>query len=116
VGERGNHLDAMHREGCNRCRRRGARRGGPGLGAHAALPDAKSLANRLALQHERNSGNVVDWRIFSPQRQGPHVVVFLYSVEYDNGRVCDAEIVVSFRISTSRAVRARFRDVVCDGP
>jgi hypothetical protein len=77
---------------------------------------AKRLANELGAQHEAESGNVVDWRIFSPQRQGPHRVVFLYNVEYDNGRVCDAEIVVKFRSSSSRRVLAGFRDTVCDGP
>lgn len=78
---------------------------------------AKRLANNLAQKYDREAGSpVVDWRIFSPERVNRHQVVFLFTAEHENGRVCDAEIVVKFLNSSTSTARARFRDSVCDGP
>jgi hypothetical protein len=82
-----------------------------------SFPTAKRLANRLALKYERDAhSRVVDWEIFSPERVNRGQVVFLFSAEHANGRICDAEIVVKVLHSRRGRAQARFRDAVCDGP
>jgi len=82
-----------------------------------SFPTAKRLANQLAQKYAREARSpVVDSEIFSPERVNRRQVVFLFSAEHANGRICDAEIVVKVLHSRPGRAQARFRDAVCDGP
>lgn len=71
---------------------------------------AKRLAVKLAEKQEAE--NSVDrWRIFGAERINAHEIVWVYNVDYSDGSLCDAELVV--RMFKSR-VKAYFRDQHCE--
>ena len=73
-------------------------------------PTAKKLAVKLAEKHEAE--NEVDrWRIFGAERVSDHEIVWVYNVDYSDGSLCDAELVV--RQFKSR-IKAFFRDTHCE--
>lgn len=78
-------------------------------------PTAKRLANKLAEKQERKDP-VESWRIFGAERTSRHEVVWVYNVNYADGSLCDAELVVRYtRKSNGKpVVRAFFRDVHCE--
>ena len=76
---------------------------------------AKRLAIKLGEQQERKDP-VKSWRIFGAERTSRHQVVWVYNVNYADGSLCDAELVVRYtRTSNGKpVVRAFFRDVHCE--
>jgi len=75
-------------------------------------PTAKRLAVKLAQkQEERDS--VERWRIFGAERISDHEIVWVYNVDYSDGSLCDAELVVRLSKRGSLA-KAFFRDVHCE--
>ena len=78
---------------------------------------AKKLAVKLAeAQEDRDS--IERWRIFGAERTSAHEIVWVYNVDYTNGRLCDAELVVRYTTKSNGkpVVRAFFRDIHCEGP
>jgi hypothetical protein len=78
-------------------------------------PTAKRLAVKLAQKQEQDD-SVERWRIFGAERISNHEIVWVYNVDYSDGSLCDAELVVRFtRKSNGKpVVRAFFRDVHCE--
>ena len=78
-------------------------------------PTAKRLAVKLAQQQEQKDP-VDNWRIFGAERISDHEIVWVYNVDYADGSLCDAELVVRLaRKSNGKPVtRAFFRDVHCE--
>ena len=77
--------------------------------------DAHNLAVKLGVKQTHIRKHPIDrWRIFGAQRSGPHQIVWVYNVDYADGTLCDAELVVRFTSSTSTVARAFFRDVHCE--
>jgi hypothetical protein len=75
---------------------------------------ARTLAIALAEEQERKDP-VERWRIFGAERTGPREIVWVYNVDYADGRLCDAELVVRHTHKTKRSItRAFFRDVHCE--
>ena len=78
-------------------------------------PTAKRLAIKLGEKQERKDP-VESWRIFGAERTSAHEIVWVYNVDYEDGSLCDAELVVRYTTKPSgrRIVRAFFRDVHCE--
>lgn len=78
-------------------------------------PTAKKLAVKLAEQQEAKDP-VVRWRIFGAERISDHEIVWVYNVDYEDGSLCDAELVVrnTKKSNGKPVVRAFFRDVHCE--
>jgi hypothetical protein len=75
---------------------------------------AKNLAVKLAKKQERNDP-VKRWRIFGAERHSDHEISWTYNVDYDDGSLCDAELVVRYTTKSNGKpiVRAFFRHVEC---
>jgi hypothetical protein len=78
-------------------------------------PTAKKLAVKLAKKQEAK-GDVERWRIFGAERISNHEIVWVYNVDYTDGSLCDAELVVrnTTKSNGKPVVRAFFRDVHCE--
>lgn len=77
-------------------------------------PVAKKIAVKLAEKQEK-SNPVERWRIFGAERTSPHQIVWVYNVDYSDGTLCDAELVVRLRGTDAKPVaKAFFRDVHCE--
>ena len=78
-------------------------------------PTAKKLAVKLAEKQEQTD-DIERWRIFGAERISDHEIVWVYNVDYADGSLCDAELVVRFtKKSNGKPVqRAFFRDVHCE--
>jgi hypothetical protein len=78
-------------------------------------PTAKRLAVKLAEKQEREQP-VESWRIFGAERTSNHEIVWVYNVDYSDGSLCDAELVVRFATKSNGKpiIRAFFRDVHCE--
>lgn len=78
---------------------------------------AKKLATKLAKQQEQKDP-VESWRIFGAERTSDHEIVWVYTVDYEDGSLCDAELVVRYTTKSNGkpVVRAFFRDVHCERP
>ena len=75
---------------------------------------AHKLAVRLAVKQTKDKNHPVDrWRIFGAERTNAHQLVWVYNVDYADGTLCDAELVVRYKHNSSLA-RAFFRDVHCE--
>ena len=75
-------------------------------------PTAKKLAVKLAEAQEKKAP-VERWRIFGAERISDHEIVWVYNVDYSDGSLCDAELVVRLARHSDR-VKAFFRDVHCE--
>lgn len=75
-------------------------------------PTAKRLAVKLAEAQERKDP-IERWRIFGAERISDHEIVWVYNVDYSDGSLCDAELVVRLSSKSAR-VKAFFRDVHCE--
>ena len=78
-------------------------------------PTAKKLAVKLAEKQEQEQP-VESWRIFGAERISDHEIVWGYNVDYSDGSLCDAELVVrnAKKSNGKPVVRAFFRDVHCE--
>jgi hypothetical protein len=78
-------------------------------------PTAKRLAVKLAEQQERDHP-VERWRIFGAERISAHEIEWTYNVDYTDGTLCDAFLVVRYtKNSKGRPiVKAFFRDTHCE--
>ena len=76
---------------------------------------AKKLATKLAVQQEAKDP-VESWRIFGAERISNHEIVWVYNVDYADGSLCDAELVVRYTTKSNGKpiVKAFFRDVHCE--
>lgn len=76
---------------------------------------AKKLATKLGVKQEKQHP-VDSWRIFGAERISDHEIVWVYNVDYSDGSLCDAELVVRFATKSNGkpVVRAFFRDVHCE--
>ena len=76
---------------------------------------AKKLALALGKQQEKEHP-IDNWRIFGAERISDHEIVWVYNVDYTDGSLCDAELVVrNTRKSNGKPiVKAFFRDVHCE--
>ena len=76
---------------------------------------AKALATKLAKKQEQKDP-VTSWRIFGAERISDHEIVWVYNVDYEDGSLCDAELVVrnTTKSNGKPVVRAFFRDVHCE--
>ena len=76
---------------------------------------AKRLAVKLAQQQEERE-SIERWRIFGAERISDHQIVWVYNVDYSDGTLCDAELVVRYQADLRglHIVRAFFRDVHCE--
>ena len=75
-------------------------------------PTAKKIAVKLAEAQEKKDP-VERWRIFGAERINDHEIVWVYNVDYADGSLCDAELVVRLSRHSNR-VKAFFRDVHCE--
>jgi hypothetical protein len=75
--------------------------------------DAKRLAVKLAVQ-ETHRHKVDRWRIFGAQRTSPREIDWVYNVDYHDGTLCDAELVVKYANNHTSLAKAFFRDVHCE--
>jgi hypothetical protein len=75
-------------------------------------PTAKRIAVKLAEAQEEKDP-VERWRIFGAERINNHEIVWVYNVDYADGSLCDAELVVRLSKNSNR-VKAFFRDVHCE--
>lgn len=78
-------------------------------------PTAKRLAVKLAEDQERKAP-VESWRIFGAERISDHEIVWVYNVDYEDGSLCDAELVVrnTKKSNGKPIVKAFFRDIHCE--
>jgi hypothetical protein len=76
---------------------------------------AKKLAIKLGEKQEQKDP-VESWRIFGAERISNHEIVWVYNVDYADGSLCDAELVVRYTTKSNGkpVVRAFFRDVHCE--
>ena len=76
---------------------------------------AKNLAVKLAKKQEQKDP-VERWRIFGAERTNDHEIVWVYNVDYEDGSLCDAELVVRYTTKSNGKpiARAFFRDVHCE--
>ena len=75
---------------------------------------AKRLAVKLAEAEERKKP-VESWRIFGAERTSARQIVWVYNVDYADGSLCDAELVVRIKTKNGRRYnQAFFRDVHCE--
>ena len=76
---------------------------------------AHKLAVKLAKKQTHDKKHPVDrWRIFGAQRTSKHQIVWVYNVDYKDGTLCDAELVVRYVHKHGTLARAYFRDVHCE--
>ena len=76
---------------------------------------AKKLAKRLAIKQTKDPDHPVDrWRLFGAERTSDHQIVWVYNVDYADGTLCDAELVVRYVRKNDNLARAFFRDVHCE--
>jgi hypothetical protein len=76
---------------------------------------AHKLAVKLAVKQTKDKAHPVDsWRIFGAQRTSEHQIVWIYNVDYSDGTLCDAELVVRYVHKKGNLIRAFFRDVHCE--
>jgi hypothetical protein len=76
--------------------------------------DAHRLATKLAVKQTKKKNHPVDrWRIFGAERSNARQIVWVYNVDYADGTLCDAELVVRLGNNTTLAT-AFFRDVHCE--
>jgi hypothetical protein len=76
---------------------------------------AHKLANKLGVKQTHKKNHPIDrWRIFGAERTNAHQIVWVYNVDYADGTLCDAELVVRFVNNTSGLAKAFFRDVHCE--
>jgi hypothetical protein len=76
---------------------------------------AKKLARKLAIKQTKDPDHPVDrWRIFGAERTSKHQIVWIYNVDYEDGTLCDAELVVRYVHKHDDLARAFFRDVHCE--
>jgi len=78
-------------------------------------PTAKKLATKLAVKQEQKDP-VESWRIFGAERISAHEIVWVYNVDYTDGSLCDAELVVRYTVKSNGKpiAKAFFRDVHCE--
>jgi hypothetical protein len=75
---------------------------------------AHKLAVKLGKKQTKDKKHPVDrWRIFGADRTNAHQIVWVYNVDYSDGTLCDAELVVHY-VNGSSLARAFFRDVHCE--
>jgi hypothetical protein len=75
---------------------------------------AHALAVKLANKQTKDKKHPIDrWRIFGAQRTSEHQIVWVYNVDYSDGTLCDAELVVRY-VGKGSLARAFFRDVHCE--
>ena len=76
---------------------------------------AKKLAVKLAEKQEQTD-DIERWRIFGAERISAHEIVWVYNVDYEDGSLCDAELVVRYTTKSNGkpVARAFFRDVHCE--
>ena len=76
---------------------------------------AHNLAVKLANKQTKDKNHPIDtWRIFGAQRTSQHQIVWIYNVDYTDGTLCDAELVVRYVHKHDNLVRAFFRNVHCE--
>jgi hypothetical protein len=76
---------------------------------------AHKLAVKLGKKQTRDPNHPVKrWRIFGAERTSPHQIVWVYNVDYSDGTLCDAELVVRLKNDRKQTARAFFRDVHCE--
>ena len=76
---------------------------------------ARKLATKLAVKQTKDPDHPVDrWRIFGAERTSKHQIVWIYNVDYTDGTLCDAELVVRYVNKDDNLARAFFRDVHCE--
>ena len=77
---------------------------------------AKALATKLAQQQETKHP-IERWRIFNAERVSAHQIDWTYNVDYADGRLCDAVLVVRFATIKGKKVRqAFFHTASCERP
>jgi hypothetical protein len=75
---------------------------------------AHNLAMKLGVKQTKDKDHPVDsWRIFGAQRTSDHQIVWTYNVDYSDGTLCDAELVVRYVHKKDNLIRAFFRNVHC---
>ena len=76
---------------------------------------AHNLAIRLAVKQTKDKAHPVDsWRLFGAQRTSEHQIVWIYNVDYSDGTLCDAELVVRYVHKKDNLARAFLRNVHCE--
>jgi hypothetical protein len=76
---------------------------------------AHKLALKLANKQTTDKDHPVDsWRLFGAQRTSEHQIVWIYNVDYSDGTLCDAELVVRYVHKKDNLARAFFRNVHCE--
>ena len=76
---------------------------------------AKKLARKLAIKQTKDPDHPVDrWRIFGAERTSKHQIVWVYNVDYSDGTLCDAELVVRYVHKKDNLARAFLRNVHCE--
>ena len=75
--------------------------------------EARKVARKLAIQ-ETHRHKVDHWRIFGGQRSSNREIDYVYNVDYSDGTLCDAELVVRYVHRKGTLARAYFRDVHCE--
>jgi hypothetical protein len=76
---------------------------------------AHKLAVKLAKKQTKDKDHPIDrWRIFGAERTSEHQIVWVYNVDYSDGTLCDAELVVRYVHKDDNLARAFFRDVHCE--
>jgi len=73
---------------------------------------ARALAVKLGEQQEKKD-DIDRWRIFGAERINAHEIVWVYNVDYADGTLCDAELVVKM---FKTRIKAFFRDRHCEPP
>ena len=69
---------------------------------------------RVEVSSEDPDHPVDRWRIFGAERTSKHQIVWVYNVDYTDGTLCDAELVVRYVHKDDQLARAFFRDVHCE--
>jgi hypothetical protein len=75
---------------------------------------AHKLAVKLAVKQTKKDHPIDRWRIFGAERTSDHQIVWVYNVDYSDGTLCDAELVVRYLHKKDNLARAFFRDVHCE--
>jgi hypothetical protein len=76
---------------------------------------AHKLAVRLAIKQTKDTKHPVNrWRLFGAERVNKRSIVWVYNVDYADGTLCDAEMVVRVEsVGGHKFAHAFFRDLVC---
>jgi hypothetical protein len=78
---------------------------------------AHNLALKLGVKQTKDKDHPIDsWRIFGAQRTSEHQIVWVYNVDYSDGTLCDAQLVVRYVNAHPNVMRAFFRNVDCQRP